>query len=309
MDLPVRVKVVEVGPRDGLQNEPTVVPVETRARFVEALTDAGVRHVEVGAFVSPRWVPQMARTADVFGWIERRPDTVYRALVPNLRGLADALAANVDEIAIFGAASEAFSQRNIHASIDESFARFEAVAERSLAAGVPVRGYVSTAFGCPYEGAVPLDRVVGVARRMYDLGCYEVVLSDTVGVATPLEVQRAIEATAAHVPLERLAVHFHDTYGQGLANVLAALQSGVTTVDAAVAALGGCPYAAGARGNIATEDLVYMLDGLGIEHGIDLHALVRAGRDLCRAIGRTPASRVALALGEESATQPARAFG
>ena len=273
MNLPAQVKIVEVGPRDGLQNEPNVLTVEERARFVEELADAGLRHIEVGAFVSARRVPQMARTGEVFARIRRRPGVVYRALVPNLRGLDDALAAGVEEIAVFGAASETFSQRNIEASIDESFHRFEAVTARALARGVAVRAYVSCALGCPFEGSVPPTRVAAIAKRLQELGCYEIAISDTTGAGKPWEVVRVLEAVAERVPMERLAVHFHDTKGQALANILAALQVGVATVDSAVGALGGCPFAPGARGNVATEDLIVLLDGLAIAHGVNQEAL------------------------------------
>jgi len=293
MRLPDRVRVYEVGPRDGLQNEPVVVPVEARVELVDRLAAAGLPYIEVGSFVSRPRVPQMDGTAEVLARIERRPGVTYAALVPNLRGFQDAMAAGADEVAVFAAATDAFSQQNIGCTVEESFARFAAVAEAAALPGVRVRGYVSTAFGCPYEGPVAPERVVAVARRLRDLGCAQIALADTVGVGTPRQVQRVLEAVAEHVPLAELAVHFHDTYGQALANTLASVQLGVQAVDAAVAGLGGCPFAAGARGNLATEDLLYMLHGMALATEVDLDATVAAGVELCRHLDHGPRSRLA----------------
>jgi hydroxymethylglutaryl-CoA lyase len=297
MSHPSRVKVVDVGPRDGLQAEPGIVATATKIALIDRLSAAGVPAVEAGAFVSPKWVPQMADTAEVLAGIARRPGTGYPVLVPNAKGLEAAIAAGVEEIAIFGAASETFSQRNINCSIEESFERFRPVAAAARAAGMRVRGYISCVLGCPYEGDVPLDSVVRVARELDAMGCYEVSLGDTIGVGTPGRARAMIGAVSDVIPVERLALHFHDTYGQALANILACLDAGVTTVDAAVAGLGGCPYAPGASGNVASEDVVYMLDGMGIETGIDLGALVEAGQFICDALARAPTSKAAQALG------------
>ncbi|HMA16687.1 MAG TPA: hydroxymethylglutaryl-CoA lyase, partial [Kiloniellaceae bacterium] len=261
MALPKSVEIVEVGPRDGLQNEPKSLPAAVKVALIESLAAAGCRVVEAGAFVSPKWVPQMADTAAVLAALKRQPGVRYPVLVPNLKGLERALAAGVEEVAVFGAASETFTQRNINCSIAESLERFAPVCDEARAAGLRVRGYVSCVLGCPYEGAVPVARVAEVAASLHAMGCAEVSLGDTIGVGTPLKARAMLEAVAARVPLERLAVHFHDTYGQALANILACLELGVATVDAAVAGLGGCPYAKGASGNVATEDVVYMLDG------------------------------------------------
>jgi hydroxymethylglutaryl-CoA lyase len=301
MALPKSVEIVEVGPRDGLQNEAKSVAVAVKVTLIERLAEAGCRVVEAGAFVSPRWVPQMADTAEVLARLQRRPGVRYPVLVPNLEGLERALAAGVGEIAVFGAASETFSRRNINCSIAESLARFAPVCEAALAAGLRVRGYVSCVLGCPYEGAVPVGKVAEVAAALRAMGCAEISLGDTIGVGTPLQARAMLAAVAERVPLERLAVHFHDTYGQALANILTCLELGVATVDAAVAGLGGCPYAKGASGNVATEDVVYMLDGLGIETGIDLDRLAAAGAYICAELGRPPASKVALALAGRAA--------
>jgi hydroxymethylglutaryl-CoA lyase len=301
MALPKSVEIVEVGPRDGLQNEPKSPSAAAKVALIEALAAAGCRVVEAGAFVSPKWVPQMADTAEVLAALKRRPGVRYPVLVPNLKGLERALAADVEEIAVFGAASETFTQRNINCSIAESLERFAPVCEQARAAGLRVRGYVSCVLGCPYEGAVPVAKVAEVSAALHAMGCAEVSLGDTIGVGTPLKARAMLEAVAARVPLERLAVHFHDTYGQALANILACLELGVATVDAAVAGLGGCPYAKGASGNVATEDVVYMLDGLGIETGIDLDRLAAAGAAICAELGRPPASKVALALAGRAA--------
>ncbi len=295
MILPPRVEVVEVGPRDGLQGEAVRVPAAVKIGLVDRLSAAGLPVVEAASFVSPRWVPQLADGAEVLAGIRRRPGTRYAALVPNLRGLEAAAAAGVDEVAVFTAASEAFTRRNVNASIEETLARFAEVAAGALARGLGLRGYVSCALGCPYQGVVAPAAVAEVAARLLDLGCQEISLGDTIGVGTPGAAAAMVEAVAARVPVERLAVHFHDTYGQALANVLAALQQGVAVVDASVGGLGGCPYAPGASGNLATEDLVYMLHGLGLETGVDLEALLDAGRFIAGQLGRAPASKVARA--------------
>jgi hydroxymethylglutaryl-CoA lyase len=310
--LPTRVKVVEVGPRDGLQNEAAPVPAAVKIGLVDRLSDAGLPAIEAASFVSPRWVPQLADGAEVLARIRRRRGTSYAALVPNLRGLEAAAAAGVDEVAVFTAASESFARRNVNASIAETLARFAEVAGAARRRGLRLRGYVSCALGCPYEGAVAPGAVAEVAARLVDLGCEEVSLGDTVGVGTPRAAAAVVDAVAARVGLGRIAVHFHDTYGQALANVLAALERGVATVDAAVGGLGGCPYAPGASGNLATEDLVYMLDGAGVETGVDLDAVLAAGRFIAEQLGRPPGSKVAQArqppgAAPTCATPPARA--
>jgi len=299
--LPPRVRVVEVGPRDGLQNEPRNLPAATRIALIERLAAAGLPAVEAGSFVSPKWVPQMADTAAVLAGLTRRAGTRYPVLVPNMQGLEAAIAAGVEEIAVFGAASESFSKRNINCSVAESLDRFRPVAAEARAGGIAVRGYVSCALGCPYEGAVAPAAVAGVAAALLEMGCYEISLGDTIGIGTPAKAAAMIETVAQAVPREKLAVHFHDTWGQALANILACLESGVATVDAAVAGLGGCPYAKGASGNVATEDVVYMLDGLGIATGVDLAAVAAAGRFACDALGRAPTSKAAQALAARAA--------
>lgn len=296
MRLPQRAKMVEVGPRDGLQNEAEIVPTATKIRLIDALAGAGLPVVEAGAFVSPKWVPQMADSADVFAGIQRRDGVDYPVLVPNMKGLAAARAAGVRSIAVFGAASETFSQRNINCSIAESLERFAAVCEAARADGMTVRGYISCVLGCPYEGEIAPEAVVEVAARLLAMGCAEISLGDTIGVGTPARAQTMIRTVAERVPIKKLAVHFHDTYGQALANILASLELGVAVVDSSVAGLGGCPYADGASGNVASEDVLYMLNGLGVATGVDLDALVAAGRDVCAALGRAPASKVARAL-------------
>jgi hydroxymethylglutaryl-CoA lyase len=274
--LPRRVTIVEVGPRDGLQNEEIAVSTADKIELVNRLSAANLPVIEVSAFVSPKWVPQMADAAEVFAGISRRPGTRYTALVPNLAGLDRALAANVSEIAIFAAASETFSRRNINQSVDASLAGYAEVSERARSAGLRVRGYLSTSFGCPFEGAVPPERAADVAARLLELGVFEVAVSDTIGIAHPGQVQRVLDVLLARVPLERVALHFHDTRGTALANVLTALPFGVSTFDASAGGLGGCPYAPGAAGNLATDDLIYMLDGLGIETGVSLTAVSEA---------------------------------
>ena len=299
MTLPRTVRIVEVGPRDGLQNESQIVPLGQKIALIEALVGAGLETVESGSFVSPKWVPQMADTAEVMAAITRRPGVSYPVLVPNLKGLEAAVVAGVEEIAVFGAASESFSQKNINCSISESLERFRPVVDAALAKGIRVRGYVSCVLGCPYEGEIAPTAVAQVAKALLDMGCYEISLGDTIGVGTPLKAQAMIQAVTTLVPIEQLAVHFHDTWGQALANILACLELGVAVVDSAVAGLGGCPYAKGATGNVATEDVVYMLDGMGIETGVDLMKLAAAGRAITAAIGKPPASKVAQVLAKQ----------
>lgn len=289
---PGRVKVVEVGPRDGLQNEKQKVPTETKIELVLRLADAGLPVVEATSFVSPRWVPQLADAEQVMAGIGKRSGTVFPVLVPNVQGLERAVAAGAGEIAVFTAASEEFNLRNINAGIDESMARIRDVVEQAAAGGLPVRGYVSCVLGCPYQGDVATETVADVARRLVEAGCYEVSLGDTIGKGTPVAARRLALSVAEVIGMEKVAVHFHDTRGQALANVFACLEAGVSTVDASVAGLGGCPYASGATGNLATEDLVYMLHGMGIATGVDLDALVAAGLFISDALGRPPASRI-----------------
>lgn len=295
LQLPARVKIVEVGPRDGLQNEKQPIDAATKIELVNRLSESGLAYIEAGSFVSPNAVPQMAGSEAVFEGIDRRAGVTYAALTPNLKGLDRAVEAGADEVAIFASASESFSQANINCSIAESLQRFEPVVRRASAAGLRVRGYVSCIAGCPYEGAVPVEQVRRVASDLIGLGCCEVSLGDTIGVGTPGVIRRVIEACAEDVGVDRLAVHLHDTYGQALANLYAALQEGVWVVDSSVAGLGGCPYAPGASGNVATEDVVYMLNGLGIEHGIDLDQLVDAGWFIADRLGRETGSKVARA--------------
>ena len=296
MSLPKKVRVVEVGPRDGLQNEAKPVALETKVALIDRLSDTGLSVIEAGAFVSPKWVPQMADSAAVFARIKQRAGVAYPVLVPNTKGLEAALAAGAQEIAVFGAASESFSQRNINCSIAESLERFSHVADMALSAGLKVRGYVSCVLGCPYEGEIAPAAVAHVAEALIGMGCYEVSLGDTIGIGTPAKAQRMVEAVADKVDMQHLAAHFHDTYGQALANLLAVLELGIAVVDSSVSGLGGCPYAAGASGNVATEDVVYMLHGLGIETGIDLSKLVETGAFISAALGREPGSKAARAL-------------
>jgi hydroxymethylglutaryl-CoA lyase len=294
--IPHEVTIVEVGPRDGLQNEAAPVPVAARVALVEALAAAGLPVVEAGSFVSPRWVPQMAGSDEVLGTIRRRPGTRYPVLVPNLQGLEAALAAGAEEVAVFGAASESFSRRNINCSIDESLARFRPVIAGARSHGVRVRGYVSCVAGCPYEGEIAPAAVARVAAELHAMGCFEISLGDTIGVGTPRKVAAMLEAVAGEVPVAALAIHAHDTYGQALANVLTALEMGLRVVDSSVAGLGGCPYAKGASGNLATEDLVYMLDGMGVQTGVDVMAVIAAGREICGLLGKDTRSKVGLAI-------------
>lgn len=289
-------KIVEVGPRDGLQNEPVSIPTATKVELIDRLSATGLRVIEATAFVSPRWVPQMADHREVMQGIARRPGVSYPVLVPNMRGLEAAREVGATEVAIFAAASEAFSRKNINCSIDESFERFTPVIAAAGAADIRVRGYISCVLGCPYSGKVDPGEVASIAGRLYTLGCYEISLGDTIGVGTPGDARTLVEAVAASVPLEHIAVHFHDTYGQALANILAALGSGVRVVDSSVAGLGGCPYARGATGNVATEDVVYMLHGMGLHTGVDIEKLARTGWYICDALQRPPSSRVSLAM-------------
>ncbi|WP_416140474.1 hydroxymethylglutaryl-CoA lyase [Halomonas sp. HK25] len=296
MAFPQQVRLVEVGPRDGLQNEPEPISTAIKLELIERLGAAGISYIEAASFVSPKWVPQMADHRQVMQNLARLDGVTYAALTPNLKGLEAALECGVEEVAVFGAASEAFSQKNINCSVAESLARFEPVLERAQAAGVRVRGYVSCVLGCPYEGEIAPAKVAEVAKALYEMGCYEVSLGDTIGVGTPLKAKRMIEAVSREVPMAQLAAHFHDTYGQALANLYAVLEEGIAVVDSSVAGLGGCPYAKGASGNVASEDVVYLLNGLGIETGIDLDALAATGTWITQAIGRPNRSKVGVAL-------------
>lgn len=296
MAFPKQVRLVEVGPRDGLQNEPEPISTATKLELIDRLGAAGLSYIEAASFVSPKWVPQMADHREVMQNLARLDGVTYAALTPNLKGLEAALECGVEEVAVFGAASEAFSQKNINCSVAESLARFEPVLERAHAAGVRVRGYVSTVLGCPYEGEIAPAKVAEVSKALYEMGCYEVSLGDTIGVGTPLKAKRLLEAVSREVPMAQLAAHFHDTYGQALANLYAVLEEGIAVVDSSVAGLGGCPYAKGASGNVASEDVVYLLNGLGIETGIDLDKLADTGTWITQAIGRPNRSKVGVAL-------------
>jgi hydroxymethylglutaryl-CoA lyase len=293
--LPASVRIVEVGARDGLQNEKTIVPTATKIELIDRLSATGLRTIEATSFVSPKWIPQLADAAEVFAAIDKRPGVAYPVLVPNLQGYERARAVGAGEVAVFTAASEAFNRKNVNATIDGSIDRFVPVFERARADGVKVRGYVSTVLGCPYQGEVPVADVVRVARRMHELGCYEISLGDTIGIGTPAKARAMLRAVAEAVPIEALAVHFHDTRGQALANILACLEEGIAVVDSSVSGTGGCPYAKGATGNVATEDVVYMLDGMDIATGIDLQKLIGTGLWLSTALGRETSSRVARA--------------
>jgi isopropylmalate/homocitrate/citramalate synthase len=291
---PSSVRIVEVGPRDGLQNERAPIATDIKIEFIDRLSRTGLPVIETTSFVSPKHIPQLADAADVFAGITRRRGVSYPVLVPNLKGLERALSVGVTDIAVFAAASDEFSQRNINASVEESLERFTPVAQRANEEGVRIRGYISCVLGCPYQQAVPVQRVVDVSHLLTGLGCHEVSLGDTIGVGTPLQARNMVEAVADCIGIERVAIHFHDTRGQALANILSCLEAGVSVIDASVAGLGGCPYARGATGNVATEDLVYMLHGMDIDTGIDLVELVEAGRFISHALGRPPASRLGL---------------
>ena len=296
MSIPSKVKIIDVGPRDGLQNEKEPVPAAVKIELVHRLQDAGLKEIEVTSFVSPKWVPQMADNAEVMAGIQRQAGVRYSVLTPNLQGYQAAVLTRPDEIVVFGAASEAFSQKNINCSIAESIERFRPVVQAAVAAGIAVRGAISCAVGCPYEGEIAPERVELVARLMHDIGVQHVGVADTIGVGTPRKVQRAMEATLKHYALDQVSGHFHDTYGMALANTLASLEMGIWHYDTSVAGLGGCPYAKGATGNVATEDVIFMLHGMGIETSIDLDKLVDAGKFISDFLGRKPNSRAATAL-------------
>ena len=293
--LPTEVSLVEVGPRDGLQNEPVVLDSKTRCQFARQLAACGLKRIEAGAFVHPQRVPQMVDSDQVLKGLVHDTDVSWPVLVPNRQGLEAAITAGAREIAVFAAASETFSQHNINCSISESIERFREVVESASAEGLKIRGYISCVMGCPYEGPVDPETVARVSKRLIDLGCYQVSLGDTIGTGTPLLTRQLIDRLLDIIPADQLAVHFHDTYGQALANIYAALQAGITTIDSSVSGLGGCPYARGASGNVATEDVVYMLNGLGIKHGVDLEKLIEAGRSICKILGRPVMSKVNLA--------------
>jgi len=294
MMFPKEVKLVEVGPRDGLQNEAAIVPTDIKIEFINRLSATGLTVIEAGSFVSPKWVPQMADSGPVLQGITKQPGINYPVLVPNLKGFESALAAGAKEIAIFGAASETFSQKNINCSIDESLIRFSDVMAAAKKNNIRIRGYVSCVLGCPYEGEISPEAVAHVAEKLFAMGCYEISLGDTIGVGTPFKAQAMIDTVTKKIPLQHLAVHFHDTYGQALANIYASLERGIAIVDSSVAGLGGCPYAKGASGNVASEDVVYMLNGLNIKTGIDLEKLIAAGKFICDYLRKVPQSKVAL---------------
>lgn len=303
MAFPQQVRLVEMSPRDGLQNEPgAVIPTGVKVELINRLSACGLTHIEAASFVSPRWVPQMADATEVMAGIERAPGVRYAALTPNLKGFEKALESGVGEVAVFGAASEAFSQKNINCSIAESLERFIPVIEAARKHEIPVRGYVSTVLGCPYQGDITPGQVATVARELFDMGCYEISLGDTIGTGTPLKAKQMLEAVAREVPIERLAAHFHDTYGQALANLYAVLEEGVAVIDASVAGLGGCPYAKGASGNVATEDVLYLLNGLDIKTGVNLEKLIETGFWITRQLGRHNGSKVAQATGPGEST-------
>ncbi len=295
INLPKKVRIVEVGPRDGLQNEKQAIPTAAKIQLIENLVDAGLNYIEAGSFVNPKWVPQMADSGEVFSGIARKPHVTYAALTPNLQGYERAVAVGANEVAIFAAASEAFSQKNINCSIAESIARFEALINTAKAQHIPVRGYISCVLGCPYSGEVDANQVACIANELLALGCYEISLGDTIGVGTAGQTKKLIEAVARNIPIDKIAAHMHDTYGQALVNIYAALEMGVSVIDSSVAGLGGCPYAAGATGNVATEDLVYLLNGLGIEHGVDLDKLINAGNTISAILNKSTNSKVAKA--------------
>lgn len=296
MKLPTAVRMFEVGPRDGLQNEPVTITTETKIKLIDILSETGLSTIEVGSFVSAKRVPQMADTAGVLKGIKQKPGISYPVLTPNLKGFEHAVEAGAREVAIFGAATESFSQANINCSIEQSLERFTNVCEAARKSDIRVRGYVSCVLGCPYEGEVEAKKVAEVAQKIFALGCYEISLGDTIGVGTPGKVETMLNAVAEHIPIDKLSVHFHDTHGQALANILAALQCGVSVIDSAVSGLGGCPYAQGASGNVASEDVLYMLNGLDIETGVDMDALLKASAFISEALDHPPASKVARAL-------------
>mgnify|MGYP001237334556 CR=1 FL=1 len=296
MSYPKSVRIVEVGPRDGLQNEQVTVEVSTKLELIDKLVIAGLKYIEAGSFVSPKWVPQMAGSDEVFAKLSPVAGTTYAALTPNLKGLERAIDCGVKEVAVFAAASETFSEKNINCSIAKSLQRFKPVMQEAAAAGINVRGYISCVLGCPYEGSVASHSVLEVAQQLLAMGCYEVSLGDTIGVGTAASTENLLTTLLTQVPSHQLAVHMHNTYGQALANILLALQMGIAVIDSSVAGLGGCPYAKGASGNVATEDVVYMLDGLGIEHGVDMHKLIDAGSYICTALNKSSSSNVARAL-------------
>ena len=304
MSYPSSVRIVEVGPRDGLQNEKTIVDVNTKVELITQLREAGLTYIEAGSFVSPKWVPQMAGSHEVFAALSMQPssnlDITYAALTPNMQGLDRAIASGVKEVAVFAAASETFSQKNINCSIDESLARFLPVMAKAKSENISVRGYVSCVLGCPYEGPVSVAQVDEVAQQLLHMGCYEISLGDTIGVGTPASTSALLDKLLASIPTDKLAMHMHDTYGQALANILIALQMGISVIDSSIAGLGGCPYANGASGNVATEDLVYMLTGLGIDHGVDLDKLLIAGNNIVAKLNRANGSKVACALSPEA---------
>ena len=296
MLLPKQIRIVEVGPRDGLQNEKQNISSDAKIQLVNQLVDAGLNYIEVGSFVNPKWVPQMADSAEVFQGITRKHGVTYAALIPNLKGFEYALAAQANEVAIFAAASEAFSQKNVNCSIAESLKRFEPLIEAARMHNIPVRGYISCVAGCPYSGDVQINTVAQIANDLLAMGCYEISLGDTIGVGTVRQIKQLIETLTKNISVEKLAVHMHDTYGQALVNIYAALECGISVIDSSVAGLGGCPYAVGASGNLATEDLVYLLNGLGIEHGVNLDRLIFAGNTICAHLGKPNGSKVAQAL-------------
>lgn len=295
MQLPSSVQIVEVGPRDGLQNEKQPITTGTKVELIHQLTEAGVSYIEAGSFVNPKWVPQMAGSEEVFQQIARKDGVTYAALTPNMQGYQRAVESGVSEVAIFAAVSEAFSHKNINCSVAESIERFAPIMTAAARDNVKVRGYVSCVVGCPLEGDIAPEKAAGVARRLFEMGCYEISMGDTIGVGTPASVSAMLQSTLQHIPAAALAVHLHDTYGQALANIYASLQLGIATIDSSVAGLGGCPYATGASGNVATEDVIYMLDGMGIEHGIDLNKLIAAGNFISQKLGKCSDSKVARA--------------
>jgi len=299
MSLPKKIKIVEVGPRDGLQNEKQTIPTVTKIKLIEMLADAGLSYIEAGSFVNPKWVPQMADSAEVFSGISRKPGVTYAALVPNLQGYERAVQVGANEVAIFAAASEAFSQKNINCSIADSIKRFDILTNAAKAMQIPVRGYISCVAGCPYSGGVDPMLVANIARDLFAMGCYEISLGDTIGVGTANQIKRIITSVAQEIAIEKIAVHMHDTYGQALANVYASLEMGVNVIDSSIAGLGGCPYATGASGNLATEDLVFLLDGLGLEHGVHLQKLIQAGNFISTQLGKANQSKTAQAFSQK----------